>query len=241
MSHKEKIKPIRMKDLEKMTEFSRATINFYIREGILPIPLKSAKNMAYYDQDFIEKLERVRNLKRSGFSLSQIKQLMHEKQGWENELIKQTLTNINRLFPTSDDDALIPRERIRSLGISDQSIEELIGLNLIAPVNEEGTTFPSYCYSICEFIKYFLDSGIPMSVAKSIVQSLYAVTQLERDAFNIYIRKPLIENNASLDEQNSAIQNCVEKINTLLPLVHLQLLKFPAEKQYQMNSLQIET
>jgi DNA-binding transcriptional MerR regulator len=197
--------------------------------------------MAYYDEDFIEKLERVRNLKRSGFSLSQIKQLMHEKQGWENELIKQTLTNINRLFPSGNDDSLITRERIRSLGISDENIEELIGLNLVAPVDEEGTTFPSYCYTICEFLKYFLDAGIPMIVARAIVQKIFEVTQLERDAFNIYIRKPLIENNASLDEQNSAIQNCAEKINSLLPLVHLQLLKLPAEKQFQMNSLQIET
>jgi hypothetical protein len=102
-------------------------------------------------------------------------------------------------------------------------------MNLITPVNHEGTLFPTYCLTICEFVKYFLGIGIPMTVARNVVQKLVEITRIEREAFINYIRQPLIENDASTEEQNQAIQDCIEKINTLLPLIHLQILKSPAE------------
>jgi DNA-binding transcriptional MerR regulator len=55
-------KRIPMRELEKLTNFTRATINFYIREGLLPFPQKSARNMAYYDDEFVQKLEKIRLL-----------------------------------------------------------------------------------------------------------------------------------------------------------------------------------
>jgi DNA-binding transcriptional MerR regulator len=229
---------LKMHELEKLSDFSRATINFYIHEGILPLPIKSAKNMAYYDDLFIEKLMRVKELKKSNFTLSQIKQFMNAKQDGENELIMQALQNINRLLPSDSKENKISRDQIRSLGYKDETIDELIEINMITPNEEDRDFFPSYSLTICKFVKYFLDNGIPMAAAKAVVEKIMEVTQLESEAFFKYIRKPLIEKNASLDDQNYAIQKCIENINTLLPLIHLQLLKLPAEKLYLINNLQ---
>jgi DNA-binding transcriptional MerR regulator len=229
MMRKELKNHIPMRELEKLTEFSRATINFYIREGILPAPHKSARNMAYYDTDFIQKLDRIKKLKKSGFSLMQIKQFMIAENGVDNAFILQAISSINRLLPAGEGAELITLEQIRALGFNDTTIHELEQMNLITPVNHEGTLFPTYCLTICEFVKYFLGIGIPMTVARNVVQKLVEITRIEREAFINYIRQPLIENDASTEEQNQAIQDCIEKINTLLPLIHLQILKSPAE------------
>jgi len=226
----------KMRELEKLTELSRATINFYIREGILPFPEKSAKNMAYYDDNFIEKLLKVKELKKSGYSLSQIKQLMNSKQGSENELIIQALQNINRLLPSGEISSTVRRNDIIAEGFSDKEINEMIEMNLINPIDHEGLEFPAYNLTISKFVRYFLDFGIPLSVAKGVVEKLMDITHLESDAFFKYIREPLIHENASLEEQNAAIQNVIEKINTLLPMIHLQLLKLPVEKLYLLNN-----
>jgi DNA-binding transcriptional MerR regulator len=229
MMRKEFKNRIPMRELEKLTEFSRATINFYIREGILPTPHKSARNMAYYDEDFIQKLERIKKLKKSGFSLGQIKQFINAENGVDNAFILQAISSINRLLPAGEGADLITLEQIRAIGFTDATIRELQQMNLITPVNHEGTLFPAYCLTICEFVKYFLGIGIPMTVARNVVQKLVEITRIESEAFINYIRQPMIEKEVSLDEQNLAIQECIEKINTLLPLLHLQILKSPAE------------
>jgi len=236
MSKKRINKGLKMHDLEKLSDFSRATINFYIHEGILPVPIKSAKNMAYYDETFVEKLRRVRELKKAGYSLPQIKQFMNVKQGEENDIILQALNNINRLLPSESADNTVTREQIKAIGFTDENLDELIKIDVIYPIDEDGSTFPSYSLTICKFVKYFLDFDIPLAVAKGVVEKIMDVTHLEGEIFIKYIRKPLIEKNATLEEQNNAVQAVIEKINALLPLIHLQLLKAPAERLFNINS-----
>jgi len=236
MSEKETRKNIPMRELEKLTDFSRATINYYIREGILPIPEKSAKNMAYYDHDFINKLEKINKLKKSGFTLNQIRLFLKSEQEMDNDYLLQVLNNINRLLPNDSDESLVTMDQIMAIGFDEKGIQDLIQINLISPVNKEGTLFPSYSLTVAEFIKYFMGYGIPLTVAKSAVQKILDLIKIEKDAFLQYIRKPLMEKEAPLEEQSRAVQECIEKINALLPLIHLQLLKLPTENLLKMAS-----
>jgi DNA-binding transcriptional MerR regulator len=229
-------KRIPMRELEKLTELSRATINFYIREGILPMPLKSAKNMAYYDHDFIRRLDRIKKLKKAGFSLGQIRQFMNAEQELDNEFVMEVIGNINRLMPNETENQTVTLDRIRSIGFDDDSLRDLLKMNLIIPIDAEGQVFPAYNLTICEFVKYFLDYGLPMSVAKVVVQKMVELTEIENEAYMTYIRKPLMEKGATLNEQLQAVQECIEKINALLPLIHLQLLKTPAENRLKHSS-----
>ena len=52
-----------MSQLSRQTGISPATINFYIREGLLPVPtLKTSRNMAYYDESFLTRIRLIRRL-----------------------------------------------------------------------------------------------------------------------------------------------------------------------------------
>jgi DNA-binding transcriptional MerR regulator len=59
--------------LEKETGVSRSTIHFYLREGLLPQPQKTAASRALYTQDHVRLLLRIRELKRAGHSLGDIR------------------------------------------------------------------------------------------------------------------------------------------------------------------------
>jgi hypothetical protein len=39
----------------------------------------------------------------------------------------------------------------------------------------------------------------------------------------------MIENNMSSEDQKNEVQKCIENINGLLPILHLQLMKLPTE------------
>ncbi|MBN1631181.1 MAG: TetR family transcriptional regulator [Thermoleophilia bacterium] len=52
----------------------RSTIHFYIREGLLPQPSKTAVSRSLYSEHHVELIKRIGELKRSGCSLAEIKE-----------------------------------------------------------------------------------------------------------------------------------------------------------------------
>lgn len=70
--------PYKMKQLEEMTGVSRETVRFYISEGLLPPPVKSARNMAWYSEQHVELLRLITRLQNEQFlPLRAIRSLVH--------------------------------------------------------------------------------------------------------------------------------------------------------------------
>src|SRR5262245_63878305 len=53
-----------MRDLERATGVGRETIRFYIREGLLPEPERPGRNVAWYDETFVDRVALVKDLQR---------------------------------------------------------------------------------------------------------------------------------------------------------------------------------
>ncbi|MEO5738971.1 MAG: MerR family transcriptional regulator [Vicinamibacterales bacterium] len=58
---------LKMKDLESATGVSRETIRFYIRERLLPEPERTGRNVAWYDESFIERIALIKRLQSERF------------------------------------------------------------------------------------------------------------------------------------------------------------------------------
>jgi DNA-binding transcriptional MerR regulator len=58
---------LKMKDLERLTGVGREAIRFYIREGLLPEPERPARNVAYYDLSFVERIRLIKRLQQERF------------------------------------------------------------------------------------------------------------------------------------------------------------------------------
>lgn len=72
-------KLLRIGELSRKTGVSTSAINYYIREGLLPPPLKTAPNMAYYDAGYVDMVNSIRVLSREkGLSLGEIKGLLEK-------------------------------------------------------------------------------------------------------------------------------------------------------------------
>jgi AcrR family transcriptional regulator len=70
-------KLLRVGELSRRTSTSTSAINYYVREGLLPPPLKTAPNMAYYDPSYVDMVNSIKVLQRDkGLSLSEIKELL---------------------------------------------------------------------------------------------------------------------------------------------------------------------
>lgn len=74
-------KLLRIGELSRRTGISTSAINYYVREGLLPPPLKTAPNMAYYDPGYIDMVNSIKVFQREkGLSLNEIKDLLEQGQ-----------------------------------------------------------------------------------------------------------------------------------------------------------------
>ncbi len=72
--------PYRMKDLCERTGLSRQAIHFYVQQGLLPPGHKTGRNMAYYGEEHLRRLELIRRLQHERFlPLKAIKAILDDE------------------------------------------------------------------------------------------------------------------------------------------------------------------
>src|SRR5690606_29330998 len=69
---------MKMKELEAATGIGRETIRYYIREGLLPEPIRPKRNVATYDKEHVKRLNLIRRLQQERhLPLSVIKSIVN--------------------------------------------------------------------------------------------------------------------------------------------------------------------
>jgi len=58
---------LKISELAERAEVPVATVRHYLREGLLPEPVKTSKNMAYYPPEFIERIRTIKRLQEERF------------------------------------------------------------------------------------------------------------------------------------------------------------------------------
>lgn len=71
-------KLLKIADLVEITGFSKTTIHYYTREGILSKPIKTARTMAYYTSQHVEELKQISKLKDAGYPIGFIRRMLQE-------------------------------------------------------------------------------------------------------------------------------------------------------------------
>ncbi len=70
---------LRMGELAEASGVSSATIKHYLREGLLPEPVKTSRNMAYYPPEFVDRIRLIKQLQEERYMpLKVIKDLLEE-------------------------------------------------------------------------------------------------------------------------------------------------------------------
>ncbi|MBI5845740.1 MAG: MerR family transcriptional regulator [Deltaproteobacteria bacterium] len=68
----------RIGQLEKLSGVNRRTIHFYLKEGLLPPPMKTGKTMSYYDETHLKRLKAIAESKEEGLPLFAIRERLSE-------------------------------------------------------------------------------------------------------------------------------------------------------------------
>ena len=113
---------LKMAELAEASGVSPATIKHYLREGLLPEPVKTSRNMAYYPPAFVERLQLIKRLQEERYMpLKVIREMLEE----------QTLDAAVR-HRESD---RVPRERVLDR-LPPEVLDKMADLGVLTPTAE---------------------------------------------------------------------------------------------------------
>jgi DNA-binding transcriptional MerR regulator len=129
MSATERNGMLKMAELAEASGVSAGTIKHYLREGLLPEPVKTSRNMAWYPPEFVERIQLIKDLQERRFMpLKAIKGILD----LEGETTRVSAAELKRRYGVPQEvlDRLAELEVIspnsRGYGVSDVRIVEAI-------------------------------------------------------------------------------------------------------------------
>jgi len=126
---------MKIAELARRAGVSRETIHFYVREGLLPRPVKAGQTVAFYSDEHLERLLLVRRLREEKFlPLSVIRRLLQEGRVRPGVQDIELLSEISQISPTDEADEDRPVATVaRALGVPAETLERAGELGLVDP------------------------------------------------------------------------------------------------------------
>ncbi|MBN1631817.1 MAG: MerR family transcriptional regulator [Thermoleophilia bacterium] len=128
---------MRVGELAKAAGVTVQTIHFYLREGLLPPPVKTAPNMAYYGPEYLEEIRLIKELQSDRYlPLGLISQLLQAKrEGHDVGQLREMRLALDWAFSDGDGQAegapMTLPDYIVHTGLSLDQIKKLEDLGLI--------------------------------------------------------------------------------------------------------------
>lgn len=124
---------LKMNRLSQLTNTPKSTILYYIKEGLLPEPVKDKPNFHLYDESNIQLIEFIKYLQVNfNATISQIKTLFsHPDFDIQNPY--KSLTHSLHLIMGAENEQFTVSELCDEFGINEEELERLVDIGLINP------------------------------------------------------------------------------------------------------------
>ena len=166
------------------------TVKHYVREGLLPRPVKTSRNMAYYGEACIDRIKLIKKIQKEKFlPLEVIKRLLDTGEAFDQELA------LGKAILKTDQTASYPKPVKRS-GIEETTgypldrIDILEAKGLIHPSKEDGgQVYLPEDLALIDIMKLRDNLGVPFDASLSTLR-IYgdALTRAVQEDINFFVR-----------------------------------------------------
>jgi len=210
---------LKMKDLIKLTDTSKSTILYYLKEGLLPEPQKPKPNMAYYDDSCVNIIKFIKYLQKNfSYSINEIKTILKNNKFDFNNSFDSLINSLKILgsskqfskdeflkeakISESELNSYIKRGYISS-NLTQKELEIVDILKKAKELNLDFTLFDRYVSTAKELAKIENDIGSKLlEDDKNIHNERYELL------FDIILKlKPYIFNSYTVKEHQERIKN----------------------------------
>jgi DNA-binding transcriptional MerR regulator len=220
---------LRMKQLAEASGVSAATIKHYLREGLLPEPVKTSRNMAYYPAEFVERIRLIKQLQEERYMpLKVIRDLLQEDPERARALIELGDRIIERVV--AGESERISAAEVRSrYGVPQDALDRLAELEVLSP-GKKGYS-PSDV-RIVEAISRFRAGGYDERIGFTVYDTLRyrdSMSDLVKQEVDVLMER--LAGEMDPDRAIELIEAGTQPLNDLIAAMHTKALVAELERR----------
>jgi DNA-binding transcriptional MerR regulator len=220
---------LRMGELARASGVSAATIKHYLREGLLPEPVKTSRNMAYYPADFVERIRMIKQLQEERYMpLRVIRDLLEEDPDRARALIELGDRLLEHALETESERVSAAEIRHR-YDIPQDVLDRLAELEVLTP-DKRGYS-PSDV-RIIEAISRFRAGGYEERIGFTVYDTLRyreSMSDLVRQEVDVLMER--LAGEMDPDEAMELIEAGTQPLNDLIAAMHTKALVAELERR----------
>ncbi|MGH2837721.1 MAG: MerR family transcriptional regulator, partial [Thermoleophilaceae bacterium] len=209
MSATERNGMLKMAELAEASGVSAGTIKHYLREGLLPEPVKTSRNMAWYPPEFVERIQLIKDLQERRFMpLKAIKGILD----LEGEATRISATELKRRY-----------------GVPQEVLDRLAELEVITP-NSRG--YGASDVRIVEAISRFRAGGYDEKIGFTVYDTLrYKRAMEELVKEEVEVLKERLGGEQDAQRAAQLIEKGAEPLRDLISALHSKALVAELKQQ----------
>jgi DNA-binding transcriptional MerR regulator len=213
---------LRMRELAAQSGVSAGTIKHYLREGLLPEPVRTSRNMAYYPPDFVDRIRMIKQLQEERFMpLKAIKRVMEDDPERTRALVELEDRVIERAA-AGEESRVSAAELRRRYDIPKEVLDRLAELEIVAPTTRG---YSPTDVKIVEAIARFRAGGYDERIGFTVYDTLRyrrALEDLVKEEVEVLIGR--LAGEMETDRALRLIDDGREPLNDLIAALHSKLL-----------------
>ena len=213
---------MKMSELVEASGVPAATIKHYLREGLLPEPIKTSRNMAWYRPETVERISLIRRLQEERFMpLKAIKAVLDEDSEQALALLEVEDSILERAL-SGDRTRTAPAEARRAYGIPAEALDRLAEIGILTP-NSRG--YSPEDVRIIEAISRFRAGGYDEQTGFTVYDTLRyrsALEELVREEVDVLMER--LGDELSDEQARRLIESGVEPLRDFIAALHTKLM-----------------
>jgi DNA-binding transcriptional MerR regulator len=216
---------LKISELAERADVPVATVRHYLREGLLPEPVKTSRNMAYYPPEFVERIRLIKQLQEERFMpLRVIRDLLEREQG-EPERLRSMIELEDRILERAlaGERERVPVEEVRArYDVPEEVLDRLADVGVLTP-DERGYS-PSDV-RVIEAISRFRAGGYDESLGFTVYDTLRYVRALEPlVAEEVNVLGERLAGDVEPERALEIVEAGIGPLNDLIAALHTKLL-----------------
>ena len=211
---------MRVEELALAAEVSVDTIRYYQKQQLLPPPGRDGR-LAYYDDEHLARIARIKELQRRGFTLAVIRRFLAGELDPADEPLAAAVAGAGDPAGGPPEELFDIGELANRLGVPRAMLDSLLREGLLIPrvVDGEPKFTPADVAMLTGGMK-LLEAGLPLPELFALARHHHTVTrEVATEAvelFDTWVRKPLRASDLPEDEK---AERLVEAFRTRMPAV----------------------
>jgi DNA-binding transcriptional MerR regulator len=220
---------LKMRELSEASGVSSGTIKHYLREGLLPEPVRTSRNMAYYPPDFVDRIRLIKQLQEERFMpLKLIKGVLEKDPDQARRLVELEDRVLERAL-AGEGKRMSATELRRRYEIPRDALDKLAELGVVSPSSRG---YSASDVRIVEAISRFRAAGVDDRIGFTVYDTLRykrALDDLVKEEVHVLMDR--LAGEMDTDSAARVLEETLEPLQELIAALHSKALVNELERQ----------